>query len=256
MKQEAPQPRRSRTGIPAIHGGEHVKSDRTFCTNCHASSVFGAAPLPTVSMVRHSLIMDVVSQAKSREGLTARRQRATRARIATAAAERVAEYGLAGATVEQIAQAAEVGRATFFRYFSSKEDAVAEGLTTNWLDAITAAIARQPGELSATAAVVAAFDDLGDGFDAISGEVRELATLTRSSPVLSAWTLQIYLRYEAAIADLVAPRLGNLRPDDPRPRLIGALAMASIRIALDDWLAHGGSLPARVRSALASLRVA
>ena len=24
MKQEAPQPRRSRTGIPAIHGGEHV----------------------------------------------------------------------------------------------------------------------------------------------------------------------------------------------------------------------------------------
>lgn len=25
MKQEAPQPRRSRTGIPAIHGGEHVK---------------------------------------------------------------------------------------------------------------------------------------------------------------------------------------------------------------------------------------
>ena len=26
MKQEAPQPRRSRTGIPAIHGGEHVKA--------------------------------------------------------------------------------------------------------------------------------------------------------------------------------------------------------------------------------------
>jgi hypothetical protein len=26
MKQEAPQQRRSRTGTPAIHGGEHVKS--------------------------------------------------------------------------------------------------------------------------------------------------------------------------------------------------------------------------------------
>jgi hypothetical protein len=25
MKQEAPQPRRSRTGIPTIHVGEHVK---------------------------------------------------------------------------------------------------------------------------------------------------------------------------------------------------------------------------------------
>ena len=199
--------------------------------------------------------MDVVSRPNSRESLTVRKQRATRARIAAAAAQSVAENGLAGATVGQIAHAAEIGRATFFRYFSSKEDAVAEGLTTHWLDLITAAIAQQPVALSAGEAVVAAFEDLGDGFDAISGQVRELATLTRSSPVLSAWTLQIYLRYEAAIADLVAPRLGSPAPDDPRPRLLGALAMASIRIALDDWLAHGGSLPGRVRVALSSMRI-
>jgi AcrR family transcriptional regulator len=199
--------------------------------------------------------MDVVSRPNSRESLTVRKQRATRARIAAAAAQSVAENGLAGATVEQIAHAAEIGRATFFRYFSSKEDAVAEGMTTHWLDLITAAIARQPAHLSASEAVVAAFEGLGDGFEAISGQVRELATLTRSSPVLSAWTLQIYLRYEAAIAVLVAPRLGDPGPDDPRPRLLGALAMASIRIALDDWLIHGGSLPARVRTALSSVRI-
>jgi hypothetical protein len=54
---------------------------------------------------------------------------------------------------------------------------------------------------------------------------------------------------------LVAPRIGDLTDDDPRPRLIGALAMASVRIALDDWLLHGGSLPVRVRSALSALRV-
>jgi len=199
--------------------------------------------------------MDAVSPEKSRESLTVRRQRATRARIATAAAQHVAENGLAGVTVEQIAAAAEVGRATFFRYFSSKEDAVAEGITSRWLDAITEVIARQSPELSAFDAVIAGFGDLGDGFEAISGQVRDLATLTRSSPALSAWTLQIYLRYEAAMADLVAPRLGDLTDDDPRPRLIGAMAMASIRIALDDWLEHGGSLPARVRSALSSLHV-
>lgn len=200
--------------------------------------------------------MDVVSQPNSRESLTARKQKATRARIAAAAAQSVAENGLAGATVEQIAAAAEIGRATFFRYFSSKEDAVAEGMTTHWLDLITDAIAGQPGHLSAGEAVVAAFENLGDGFGAISGQVRELATLTRSSPVFSAWTLQIYLRYEAAIADLIAPRLADPEPDDPRSRLLGALAMASIRIALDDWLVHGGSLPARVRSALSSVQVA
>ena len=160
-----------------------------------------------------------------------------------------------GGGIEQIASIAEVGRATFFRYFSSKEDAVAEGLTKHWLDSIAEAVARQPTDLSAEEAVLAAFTELGDGFDDISGQVRELAELTRSSPALSAWTLQIYLRYETAIAELVAPRLGDAAPDDPRPRLIGALAMASVRIALDDWLRHGGSLPARVRAALGSLSV-
>jgi AcrR family transcriptional regulator len=199
--------------------------------------------------------MDVVSPENARVSLTARRQRATRARIATAAAQRASEFGLAGATVEQIAAAAEVGRATFFRYFSSKEDAVAEGMTTRWLDAITEVIARQPAHLSAGEAVIAGFGDLGDGFEEVSDQVRELATLTRSSPALSAWTLQIYLRYETTIADLVAPRIGDLAPDDPRPRLIGAIAMASVRIALDDWLVRGGSLPARVRSALSSMPV-
>ena len=199
--------------------------------------------------------MDVVSRQNPRESLTVRKQKVTRARIASAAAQAVAENGLAGATVEQIAHAAEIGRATNVRYFSSKEDAVAEGLTTYWLDLITAALARQPAQLSASEAMVAAVEDLGDGFDAISGQVRELATLTRSSPVLSAWTLQIYLRYEAVIAALVAPRLGGPGPEDPRPRLLAALTMASIRIALDDWLLFGGSLPSRVRTALSSVRI-
>lgn len=187
--------------------------------------------------------------------LSVRKKQATRDRIAANAARLVGEEGLGGTTVEAIAAAAEVGRATFFRYFSTKEDAVADGMTRQWLDIITAAIAAQPPQLSARDAVVTAFHDLGDGFGDISDQVRELATLTRSSPALSAWTLQIYVRYEAAIAELIAPRLSDLRPDDPRPRLLGALAMASVRIALDDWLEHGGSLPQRVRAALSSLGV-
>src|ERR1700736_4623689 len=118
-----------------------VTSASTRCTNRQASSVFGAQSLPILSMGRHSLTMDVVSRQNSRESLTVRKQKATRASTA-AAAQSVAEKGLASATIEQIAHAAEIGRATFFRYFSSKEDAVAEGMTTHWLDLITAAIAR------------------------------------------------------------------------------------------------------------------
>jgi AcrR family transcriptional regulator len=184
-----------------------------------------------------------------------RRRAATRQRIAAAAAQLVASVGLAGATVDRIADAADIGRATFFRYFNSKEDAVAEGVNVHWLNRITAALAAQPADLTATDAVVGAFHQLALGFAEIEDQIRELATLTRSSETLDAWTLHIYVRYESAIAELVAPRIPRLASQDPRPRLIGALAMATVRIALDDWLSHGGSLPDRVRQGLAAITV-
>ncbi|RUP06870.1 MAG: TetR family transcriptional regulator [Mycobacterium sp.] len=192
----------------------------------------------------------------SRESLSERRRAATRQRIAAAAAQLVADVGLAGATVERIADAADIGRATFFRYFNSKEDAVAEGVNVHWLERITSALAAQPADLSAIDAVVGAFGDLADGFGEIEDQIRELATLTRSSETLDAWTLHIYVRYEAVIADLIAPRLPKSAFPDPRPRLIGALAMAAVRLALDDWLLHGGSLPDRVRQGLGAITIA
>ena len=187
---------------------------------------------------------------------SARRRAATRERIAAAAAQRVAKVGLAGATVDRIADAADIGRATFFRYFNSKEDAVAEGMNAHWLGRITTALAAQPAGLTATEAVLGAFHELALGFAEIEAQVRELAALTRSSETLDAWTLHIYVRYESAIADLVAPRMPDLAPEDARPRLIGALAMATVRIALDDWLSYGGSLPDRVRTGLAAITIA
>ena len=198
-----------------------------------------------------------MSHALSSAGSPAERRRAaTRQRIAAVAAHLVGEHGLAGATVDRIADAADISRATFFRYFNSKEDAVAEGVNVDWLNRITNALVIQPPQLSAIAAVVGAFHHLALGFAEIEDQVRELATLTRSSDTLDAWTLHIYVRYEAAIAELVAPRMPELTPDDPRPRLIGALAMATVRIALDDWLGHGGSLPDRVSQGLAAITIA
>jgi AcrR family transcriptional regulator len=197
-----------------------------------------------------------VLDSDSPESLAERKRTATRRRIAAAAAQVVASRGLAAATADHIADAADISRATFFRYFNSKEDAVAEGMNVHWLNWITAALAAQPDGLTAPEAVVGAFHELARGFTEIEDQVRELATLTRSSETLDAWTLHIYVRYEEAIAELIAPRIPRLAPQDPRPRLIGALAMAAVRIALDDWLAHGGSLPERIRQGLAAITIA
>src|ERR1700748_3177340 len=147
--------------------------------------------------------MSHVLDSDSRESLADRKRMATRRRIAAAAAELVAERGLAPATAEHIADAADVSRATFFRYFNSKEDAVAEGMNTHWLDRITTALAAQPAGLSAFEAVAGAFGALAQGFAEIEDQVRELGMLTRSSETLEAWNLHIYVRYELAIAELV-----------------------------------------------------
>lgn len=56
--------------------------------------------------------------------------------------------GLAAVSADRIAAEAEVARATFFRYFESKEYAVAEGFTARWIAAITDAVRRQPDQLS------------------------------------------------------------------------------------------------------------
>ncbi len=128
-------------------------------------------------------------------------------------------------------------------------------MTVHWLNRITAALAAQPEHLSATEAVIGAFRS--SPADSPTSRTRSVnwPLLTRSSETLDAWTLHIYVRYELAIAELIAPRLPRLTPQDPRPRLIGALAMAAVRIALDDWLSHGGSLPDRVGQGLAAITI-
>ncbi|MBN6038956.1 TetR/AcrR family transcriptional regulator [Amycolatopsis sp. 195334CR] len=186
------------------------------------------------------------------DGLAARKRRATNARIAASAARLAGEHGVAGTTVDRIAADAEVARATFFRYYETKESAIAEGITCPWLTMVTDAIARQPSHLPAKAALVAAFAELAHEFPAHRDEIWELARLTRSSPTLNAWTMQTYHRYEHAIAGLLAPRF----PDgDPRPRLLAVLAMGAIRICLNDWVSEGGSLPHLISRTLDAITV-
>ncbi|WP_141585045.1 TetR family transcriptional regulator [Actinomadura sp. WMMA1423] len=189
------------------------------------------------------------------DGLRNRKRRATAARIAASAARLAAERGLAGTTIDEIADDAQVGRATFFRYYQTKENAVAEGITGPWLNLITDAIARQPAHLDATEAIQAAFAELADELSDYRHQIRELAELTRTSTALAAWTLRTYHRYEEAIAGLAATRTRDATDGDPRPRMIAALTVAAVRISVDDWIQHGGSLPDLIHAALASITI-
>lgn len=191
-------------------------------------------------------------------GLRERKRRATHQRIADEAARLTRLKGLEGTTVDEIAAAAEVGRATFFRYFDAKETAVAEGFSIPWLSLILDNLEVQPPELGAMEAVIETFTGFAGGF---TPEVRNLVlqqvTLLQSSPTLTAWTLALYVRFEIAIADAVAHRFSDLTPDDARPRLVGALTMSAVRVSLDTWLASGATkdLSQLLREALQAVEV-
>jgi len=86
-------------------------------------------------------------------GLRERKKAKTRAAIREQALRLFREQGYQGTTVEQIAAAAEISPATFFRYFPTKEDVVLQ----DDVDVLTmAAFDAQPPGLSPVAAVRAA----------------------------------------------------------------------------------------------------
>ena len=173
-------------------------------------------------------------------GLRERKRVETRRRIADAAVRLSSERGIPSTTVDEIADAAGVGRATFFRYFESKELAIATGLSEVAVFVLISVLSDLPPELGPLDAVRASHAAIGRQYDPDFDELLEQAQLSTSSPAMQAWTLRLYVEWEAAIADAIAPRFDDLVPNDPRPRMIGAMNMAAIRLARDEWIAADG----------------
>lgn len=190
-------------------------------------------------------------------GLRERKRIETRRRIADEAVRLASERGIAATTVDEIAAAAEVGRATFFRYFESKELAIASGLSDVAVYVLSTILTELPADLGPLEAIRAAHATLGEDFQRNRQMFLDQALLTRSSPAMHAWTLHLYVDWEIAIADAVAPRFTHLAPDDPRPRMLGAVTMAAARLACDRWVDDGGrgDLPALIQEHLAAIDV-
>ncbi|RNL62553.1 TetR family transcriptional regulator [Nocardioides marmoriginsengisoli] len=187
-------------------------------------------------------------------GLRERKRSATQQRIAEAAARLATDQGIAETTVDEIATAAGIGRATFFRYFDSKELAIATGLSDAGAYVLAGVLADVPARLGPLDAVRAAYARLGEDFEAYRPMFLEQAQLSRSSPAMLAWTLYLYVDWEVAIAEAVASRFTDLRPGDPRPRMLGAHTMTAARLACDEWVADAGrgDLPALIQQYLAA----
>jgi len=154
-------------------------------------------------------------------GLRERKKARTRASIREHALRLFREQGYTATRVEQIAEAAEVSPATFYRYFPTKEDVVLQ----DDLDVLTlGALEAQPPGLSPLAAIRAAVAAARAGFtDEERERFRQTTALTLAVPEIRARALDEFARTIDVTAVLLARRSGQ-KPDDIAVRaLAGAV---------------------------------
>src|SRR5436305_10450381 len=175
-------------------------------------------------------------------GLRERKKQRTRELIEATARQLFIDRGFEAVPVAEIARAAEVSEATVFNYFPTKEDLFYSRLEAFEEELLSAVRQRQPGE-SALAAF-GRFMSVPRGLLASEDPdvVEQLAAIVRviaDSPSLLAREQQIYARYTASLATLLAEDRGT-EPDDVGPWLIAHPRIGGQQ-ALDEY-SRGDSL--------------
>ncbi|CAL9542961.1 hypothetical protein SUDANB145_04261 [Streptomyces sp. enrichment culture] len=179
--------------------------------------------------------------------LTERRKAETRMEIARAAARLFVRQGLRATRAEDIALAAGVAPRTFYRYFATKEEAVAPLYAAGaqlWAEAVRDA----PAELSPPEALDHATRHMltpGAEVSAASWEwTRALIRLAGTSPALRKVWAEVCHTSECPLAQVLAVRVA--RGDDNvaarlvashRLRFPAAVAVAALRVAVEQWAA-------------------
>ncbi|MFJ3304747.1 TetR/AcrR family transcriptional regulator [Streptomyces sp. NPDC086549] len=179
--------------------------------------------------------------------LTERRKAETRMEIARAAAALFVGQGLRATRAEDIAQAAGVAPRTFYRYFATKEEAVAPLYAAGaqlWVEAVRAA----PAALSVPEVLEHAVRHTltpGACVSAASWEwVRTLVRLARTSPALGKVWGEVCLASEQTLAEVLAERTAPAEVADNvadaaahtlELRFTAAVVGAVVRVAVESW---------------------
>jgi AcrR family transcriptional regulator len=161
-------------------------------------------------------------------GLRERKKAQTRAEIRTQALRLFREQGYHQTTTEQIAAAANISPATFFRYFATKDRVV---LSDDLEPTMLAAMAEQPADLPVLTALQRA---ISHGLTQLERhDEQERRELIDAVPELRAARLDDVRRTIELLARAVAERLGR-PPDDLEIRIFTGALTGAVLAALGD----------------------
>jgi AcrR family transcriptional regulator len=153
-------------------------------------------------------------------GLRERKKRATRAAIHRAGMELFQTQGFAGTTVDQIADAADVSRATVFTYFATKEDIVF-GDGPRAVEALGASLRGTSPEEGPLPAIRAWLRQLTEW---MTPELPLQLQLAHDVPAVGARRLRLFREVEQMIADALR---ANVPADGELAARLGAAALVT-----------------------------
>lgn len=176
------------------------------------------------------------------ETLRDRKKQRTREALIRAALELFTTRGYDGTTVDDITEAVEVSQRTFFRYFTTKEEAalaVVEMAVVHFIEAVRE---RPPHEAPLEAmrqAVLEGWDSLNDVIESVVPVelYLQMYRVIESTPVLLAAHLRRSMEVEETLARVIAEREDLDVATDPRPRLAVAVFSGVMRVTERQWSA-------------------
>lgn len=170
--------------------------------------------------------------------LTQRRRIATQLEIARAAATLFTEHGVDGVTADTIASQAGISLRTFYRYFRTKEDAVAPLLAfgaSQWRAAIATSKAGDP-----RAQISKIMHQVLTPVDEESREglrwTRGLLRAAKDDPALRSVWHRVNQDSEVALTRIIANLLGP-KIDPFTVRMLAATTTIAMRVAVEHWSA-------------------
>ncbi|GAC1041502.1 TetR family transcriptional regulator [Rhizobium sp. No.120] len=175
---------------------------------------------------------DVDSAVK--EGRRERKRRQTRERIEAAALKLFLERGFDATTIEDITEAADVSKRSFFDYFPSKEEVVAawqDGFARELIDAV----AVQPEDASIIDVIEAAVNS------ALRAAIADpqslaLAALIHNTPTLQARDQLKYAKLEKKLTDALSARGSGSQEERLRLAMLAAAVVTMLRIGSERWM--------------------
>jgi AcrR family transcriptional regulator len=172
------------------------------------------------------------------EDLRSRVRRRTRAEVAEVAFDLFAARGFEVTKADEVAEAAGISRASFFRLFSSKEEAVLVALEATGA-VIAAALAERPAREDHWTALRSAFMVATDEYLDDPKKALARARLVQDNPSLRGRLVDLQNRWGRDIREPLAERMGE-PADSLAVEAVVRAALAAFDVAATRWGNAGG----------------